>query len=185
MFVVYRKVFMKNRGFSLIETIIVISIILVVFYFTIPKINFMSRFIVKNETDKLFSICSFLQQRAVASNKEHQLFFDVKEKTYLYKLENGKDFFYRLPDIVDFGFFNNVQGPPSKPKRNIHFPVTFKSNKQGKYVVTFYTDGKVSPGTAYLIDKNKSFMFALTCPISQISFIRKYEYDNGRWVCLK
>jgi hypothetical protein len=93
--------------------------------------------------------------------------------------------FCKLPDAVRFGFIPGVSGPPSSPGKPITNPITFKDFGQGKYKVILFVDGKIQPGTVYFVDKNRNFMMALTCPISQVSFIRKYNYDKGKWVCLK
>ena len=47
--------------------------------------------------------------------------------------------------------------------------------------VIFSPDGKITPGTIYLTDFKKNIMVALTCPIGNISYIRKYQYDNNTW----
>ena len=42
-------------------------------------------------------------------------------------------------------------------------------------------NGNISPGAVYLSDHFKKVMGALTCSISQVSYIRAYLYESGRW----
>lgn len=200
--------FLKNKkSFSLFELIVVVAMVVILFTITIPKMFFVNRFLVENEVDKMFAIFSFLQQRAIASNQEQAVIFDLSQNTYFYglsdgsrrnledcpsprteavELKNGSNpITCKLPDAVKFGFFQGAKGPPSFPNKPITSPITFKNMGDGKFKVTFFSDGKVQPGTVYFVDKNRNFMMALTCPISQVSFIRKYKYNQGKWVCLK
>ena len=43
-----------------------------------------------------------------------------------------------------------------------------------------YPDGIIQSGTVYVIDSSKKCMYALSSPISQVSYLRKYSY-NGKW----
>ena len=83
-----------------------------------------------------------------------------------------------------FDFKQGVFGPPSTPIKPIKNRITFKKNKQGEFFVEFYSNGKVDSGTTYFVDKNHKNMFALTCPISQVSYIRKYQYLKNKWVII-
>jgi hypothetical protein len=183
-----------KKAFSIFELILVLAIMILVFSVSVPKKSFINRFLLENEVDKLFTVFSFLQQRAIASNQEQEITFDLVQNTYFYDLADtskqdlkmsAKPVFCKLPEAVKFGFLQGTNGPPSSPGRPITCPITFKQVGQGKFKVAFFTDGKIQPGTAYFIDKNHNFMMALTCPISQVSFIRKYKYDKNKWICLK
>ena len=50
----------------------------------------------------------------------------------------------------------------------------------------FFKDGTVSAGIIYLIDKNKTAMYALSCGISSISYLRRYKYIDisNKWLLL-
>lgn len=204
-----KKLHRKRVAFSIIELMLVLCIMVLLFSISIPKMSFVNRFLVENEVDKMFTAFSFLQQRAIASNQEQEIIFDPAQNSYFYDLGGGsygsiprlssglprtvgydlktepKFVTCKLPDAVKFGFLQGANGPPSSPGKPILSPITFKDIGSGMFKITFYTDGKVQPGTVYFIDKNKNFMMALTCPISQVSFIRKYKYNQGKWVCLK
>lgn len=202
------KLKLKNGGFSLFEIILVISILFIIISFSTPKLSFVNKFLVKNEVDRLFTVFSFLQQRAISSNQDVTLIFDLKEKTYSYnsdfhknknkkgldprsqsgmtmkkgsRLEHVK---YTLPDVVDFGFLQNVKGPPSCPGKKIQKCITFKKINENQFEATFFANGKISPGSIYFVDRGRNFLMSLTSPISQVSFIRKYKYEKGLWVCL-
>ena len=173
-----------KKSFSIIELLIVMTAVIFLFTLTIPRVSVMNRFVLQNEIDKLLTTFSFLQQRAVASNKLQDIVFNLNDNSYSYNLRNDKRFVHKLPRIIKFGFLPNVLGPPAKPKKKIVDPVSFKKINEKEYQVLFFTDGRVYPGTIYLVDIDQKNMMALTCPVSQISYIRKYRYDSGRWACL-
>jgi Tfp pilus assembly protein FimT len=173
---------MKKKAFSLIETVIIVSIIAILFFITLPKLSFMNRFVLQNETGKLFSVFSFLQQRAIASNQEQMLCFDIENNSYSYQGKAGGDVVCALPKPVIFGFLQNAMGSPSKSSKKINTSITFKKDKNGKRVVRFFADGTMSSGTVYLIDKDKTYMCAVTIPVSQVSFVRMYRYDRDYWI---
>lgn len=175
-----------KKSFSIIELFIVIAAIAILFAVTIPRFSFVNQFVLQNEVDKLFTVFSFLQQSAIATNQEQQIIFNLADNSYLHNLKSeNKNVCHKLPEVVKFGFLDCVKGPPSSPKNVIQSAVTFKSKKDENYQVTFFTDGKIQPGTVYLIDVDKKNMMSITCPISEVSCIRKYKYDGKRWVCLK
>ena len=169
---------MIKRAFSIIELLVCFAIIFVLLTISVPKFMFFNKFILTSQTDKLFATFSYLQQKAIASNQEQKLTFNLKNNTYSHDNKS-----YKLPEVVRFGCLPGAKGPPSSPSKEIKKSITFAKLSESQFCMSFYVDGKVSPGTAYLIDKDQKFMMALTCPISQVSCIRKYKYDDGRWVC--
>ncbi|MFA5075323.1 MAG: hypothetical protein WC436_04440 [Candidatus Babeliales bacterium] len=171
---------MLKKSFSIIEFIVCFSIILILLVISVPKFFMFNKFILINQADKLFSTFSFLQQKAIASNLTQNLKLNLKENSYCYDNK-----IFKLVDNVKFGFLSGVKGPPSNPIKNIDSAISFEKINDFEYNVIFYSDGKIKPGTLYLVDKDHKFMAALTCPISQVSFIRKYKYDNNKWICLK
>ena len=171
------------NAFSLIEILVVIAIIFTVATVSFSRFSFFNKFIVKNEVDNLYNTFSFLQQKAIASNCEQKLYFDLNSNSYFYFL-NGKKVNHKLANLVKFDFKQGVFGPPSTPIKPIKNRITFKKNKQGEFFVEFYSNGKIDSGTVYFVDKNYKNMFALTCPISQVSYIRKYLYLKNKWVII-
>lgn len=112
----------------------------------------------------------YLQRIAMVTNKKQILTFDTARNCYTYRGHEE-----RLSSYTTFGTLNNVKGPPSTPTHTINNPITFIGKR-----ITFTPNGILQPGTIYLTDKNKQYQFALSVPVSQISFLRKYQYD-GKW----
>ena len=65
-------------------------------------------------------------------------------------------------------------GSPGSPTHRIEKAITFPGSK-----IHFYPTGIISSGTAYLVDKNKQYMYALSNAVSQVSYLRFYRYDGG------
>lgn len=162
-----------KSGFSLIELAIVILLCSVIMGLGISCGSFMYRGIVKQEAEALALVCRYLQYAAMMSNEPKILVFDPKKHCYSYDGCSVK-----LSNQVKFGVLEGVKGPPSNPVHIINAPVSFKDGK-----IIFYPDGIIQPGTVYLIGKNAQIMYALSCPVSQVSYVRIYKYD-GSWQCV-
>ena len=162
-------------AFTLIELLITLSLFLFLATLTIPLPSFVTKALVKNEIEQLHTTFSFLQQKALATGVKQKLSFDLSNNRYTYKLRSKK-ITHKLPTKVSFGFFPNALGPPSKANRPITQASTFPNQ------ITFSPDGTITPGTIYLVDNNKKIMNALTVPVSNVSYVRKYRYGDKRWV---
>mgnify|MGYP006290206435 FL=1 len=171
----------KRKAFSLIEILIVIAILFTLFTVSFSRFSFFNKFIVKSEVDNLYNTFYFLQQKAIAGNCEQKLYFDLNNNSYFYFL-NGKKVNHKLANLVEFGFKNGVLGPPSSPVKPIKNTITFKKDKKCGYFTEFYSNGIIDSGTIYFVDRNYKYLFALTCPISQVSYIRKYQYLKNKWI---
>jgi hypothetical protein len=125
--------------------------------------------IVRAELEHLYTICYYQQRRAIMCNKPQSIEFDCKNNSY-----TANEHRYKLPFHVQFGVPSGVQGPPSSPHALIHHPITFKNN-----TVTFHADGVIQPGALYLTDTSKRCCYALSCSVAQVSYLRKYRYNNG------
>ena len=97
---------MKSKSFSLIEILVVLGVISFVLLISVPRLSIFNKVILKNELEKLFTTFSFLQQRAIASNIEQKIIFDLDQNTYSYNLHK-----HRLPGSVKFGFLQGTKGP--------------------------------------------------------------------------
>jgi prepilin-type N-terminal cleavage/methylation domain-containing protein len=161
------------NGFSLIELTIVIALCAIIMGLGVACGSFMYRGVIKQEAEKLALICRYLQHAAMMSNELKVLAFDLKKRCYTY---DGCS--VTLSKQVDFGVLGGVKGPPADPSHEILEPISFKDGK-----IVFYPDGIIQPGAVYLIGKNEQIMYALSCPVSQISYIRIYKYD-GSWQCV-
>ncbi len=159
----------SNWGFSLIEVMIVLALIALIMALVGANYSFLNRILVRSEVEKLCVICRYLQNGAVVKNTQQALAFDAANNTYAYNNQHHK-----LSAQVTFGFLPGTKGPPSSPQAAIKNPITFPKGK-----ITFHPDGIISSGTVYLIDSSQQFMYALSSPISQVSYLRKYQYNKG------
>jgi len=183
-----RSFFIKNfpksgtarSAFSIIELLITLALVAIVVTFTIPRTTFVARFLVQAEINKLYAVFSYLQQWAIAGNELQELSFDLKNNTYQFKTFQGGTTTQKLPKSVRFGFLPGVKGPPSNPGKPIEIAATFPIQTD-RPIVNFMTNGKITPGTVYVVDGGGRCLGALTCPISQVSYIRRYTYDKQQW----
>ena len=159
----------NRSGFSLIETMIVIALIALIMGLVGANYAFLNRILVRSEVEKLYTICRYLQHCAVVKNRPQELRFDRANNTYTYNEQR-----HTLSRHVTFGFLPNTKGPPSSPNATVQNPITFVQKK-----ITFYPEGVISSGTVYLVDSSQQYMYALSSPISQVSYLRKYQYNNG------
>jgi len=162
-------VYMK-KGFFLIQLIISVAVLSIICGLVISHRFFLQHLKVLSEIEKLHSICLYLNHKAIITKQKKMLAFNINDNSYSY--ENKKEF---LPKNVIFGIKNKLNGPPSAPSKLLTKPITFPNNK-----ISFTSQGILQPGSIYLIDKNKKYQYALSVPVSQISFIRKYKY-NKKW----
>ncbi len=158
-----------------------ISILLIIFSLTIPRLNFLNNYFLYHEQDLLLSTLSYVQHKAIAANAAQFFWFDITKNTYSYRYPKNKVQTYTLKHGVTFGFLPGSKGPPSKAEHLIVHPITFDTH-QKNHTATCFPNGTITPGTIYLIDKNKKTMVALTCSISAATYIRKYSYEDGRWI---
>lgn len=159
-----------QRGFSLIELLVVMGLLTIIISLVFSTTTFLNRTLVRTEIEKLYMTCRYLQQKARATNASQTLTFDTDRNSYRYG-----DHEERLHPSVTFGVLPGTKGPPSHPQRVLNKSITF-----GKKQIQFHPDGIIKPGTVYLIDTTRTFFYALSSPISQISYLRKYAY-SGKW----
>jgi len=131
------------------------------------------------QLEDIEAVCSYLQQRAIASNRNQELCIDVTAHTYSYAIGEKRQTFPLHHNIL-FGFSGSVLGPPANPEGPITTACTFPKRDK-LHVMTFYPTGIISAGTIYFIDKQKRHLGALTSSVSQVSYIRRYCYTNNKW----
>jgi prepilin-type N-terminal cleavage/methylation domain-containing protein len=161
---------MKKKGFSLLESMVVISLILLISTLVYTGWGSFNRWMVRAEAEKLYAVCRYLQQRALASGQEQTLVFDVLHNCYQYN-----DVIIPLTRPVIFGTIKGIKGPPSSPTSIVNYAITFPSD-----TITFYPDGIIKSGTVYFADSSLHCSYAVSVPISTISYMRIYRYD-GSW----
>lgn len=169
----WRKLVSKE-GFLLLEVLVVLALIAVLMALSSAHSNFVRRALVRAEIEKLHTICSYLKQVAQVSNTQCILTFDVAQGSYRYE-----DTVEKLPKQIVFAAPHGVLGPPSAPQKAVTKGVTFPQDR-----IVFYPTGIVHAGTVYISDREGTYTCALSCAVSQVSYLRKYFYDH-RWHLLK
>lgn len=175
---------LKRRGsFTLVELMVAMVLVFTIVMVSLPRVSWYRYFLLRSEINNLHALFVCLQQRAIVSHTMYELFFDVDHNTYHYLAPSGKKMVCALNKYVQFGWVAGVKGPPGDPEKAIDRSITFPLTQQG-HCVQFFPDGKFSTGTIYIVDKEKTRVGALTCPISQVSYMRRYVYDGCTWKLL-
>ena len=163
-----------KKGFSLVEVMISISLFVLLIRLVVANTSFLHRYSVRAELDKMYSVFRYLQKVAIVAGQNQVLEFDIEKNEYW-----CKDRFFKLPAGVVFGVVPGAKGPPCAPKKNIVLPITFKKQK-----VTFHKDGIIKSGTIYLTDAKKTIMYAMSSSVAQVSYLRRYAYNQG-WTSIR
>jgi hypothetical protein len=159
------------NGYAAFYSIFIISFAIIILTLLRPRITAIDRMLVRVQAQQLHSLCLYLQQRALVSQEQQELYVDVHNNRY--ETNTMKQ---PLPQGVVFNFIAGSYGPPSSPSSAIVQPITFSHSK-----IIFYPDGMISSGTIYLTDKSRTTMYALTSGIAQISYLRLYKYQQDKW----
>ena len=162
-----------KKGFTLIEVMVVLCLCVLIATLGMMHISFLDSMIVHAQVDRLAAICSYLREKAIATNSEYVLTFDIEKNEY--RCDTIRE---TLSQRISFGFLPHVLGPPGSPSHKIDKAITFPNVS-----IHFYPTGIISSGTVYLIDKKKQYMYALSNAVSQFSYLRLYRYDN-QWKLL-
>lgn len=165
---------MGRKGFTLIEAMVVVCLFVVLATLGMMQLSFLDATIAHAEIDKLVAVCSYLRQKAIATNTEYVLTFDTQKNEY-----RGDGIHETLSPRVSFGFLPHVLGPPGSPSHTIKQPISFAGSS-----IHFYPTGIISSGTIYVVDKKRQHMYALSNAVSQFSFLRLYRYD-GKWKAIE
>ena len=162
-----------QQGFYMVEVIVVVGILSFFAMLSIPHFSFVRDSIVRAELDKIHSTFCYLQQMAMTDNQIYELNFDDEKNCYSYQ-----DKCCFLHSQVKFGVLKNVLGPPSDPKELLESGISFTDLR-----TIFYPTGIIKPGIVCLVDLSETIMYCVSNSVSQVSFIRKYSYQNG-WALL-
>lgn len=164
----------EKTGFSLIEMALVLALVALIFSLSITNISMHQGMLMHAELNKLQAVCKMLQQQAYALNKQQQLFFDIESNSYRYD-----DYKQQLPHGIEFGFFQDVKGPPGSPLKQIIRAITFSNQ-----CISFSPHGIIQSGTVYLKNERSRTMYALSSSVGHSSFLRKYMFD-GSWKLIR
>lgn len=158
-------------AFTLIELTITLALIVCLVSISFPVILNTSRLYVANQARNLQATCWALEQQAIAQNKQIELYLNQAANFYVWAEQVVK-----LAPKVKFGVIDGVLGPPSSPQKEIQRAVTFAENK-----IIFYPDGRISPGSVYLVDDMNRILYAVTVSVASVSYVRLYRYVNNHW----
>lgn len=161
---------LSNNGFTLIELVIVLSLVGLIAMLSFSNMSFFQRVTHRTELHKLVSVCRYLQQVAMTTGREQYLILHENRNTYSYNKHTE-----RLPHSLVFGFLSPTKGPPAYPRKQITQAITFHSNQ-----IVFYPTGIISAGTIYFLDESQRMMYALSNAVSNVSYFRLYSYDT-KW----
>ena len=76
---------MYKKGFTLIEAMVVICLFGLISTLAIMQLSFLDETIVRSQIDKLAAVCSYLRQKAIATNSEQKLIFDLEKAEKIIK----------------------------------------------------------------------------------------------------
>lgn len=161
---------LSKRGFSLIELMIVLVIIVIIAMLVGTSKILVTDTAMRLELNKLHAVCQYAQRYAMASNQSQVITFNIPANTYRFHDREEK-----LVSGIQFGFIPGVKGPPAHPVSALSKPITFLEES-----ITFYPDGIIQSGTIYLVNARNTIMYALSNAVSQVSHMRMYIYD-GSW----
>lgn len=159
-----------RRGFSLIELMIVVAITLVMATLALMQTSWISGILIKSEITQLAATCQHLARISKLKKCDQEIVFDIAHNSYTF---NGQT--HTLAQSLRFGVPQGVKGPPSAPTHALTNPVTFANQR-----IVMSPSGIIQAGTVYITDSGNKRLYALSAPISQISFLRIYRYD-GKW----
>jgi prepilin-type N-terminal cleavage/methylation domain-containing protein len=160
----------KKSGFTLIELLIVMALCVLLATIAHSSMGHLHRLVARIELAKLHTICHYQKQRAMVTNTVQTITFHPHTNSYTYGTTHE-----HLPASLAFGTAPGTLGPPSNPKTVIANPITFTNNN-----IEFHPTGSIKAGAVYLLDHNTKQMYALSCPIAHVCYIRLYE-NSGSW----
>jgi type II secretory pathway pseudopilin PulG len=170
---------LRHSAFTILEMILVLTILTILCALSIPAFIDYDRQLVVQELEKIEVILRYLQQRAMVTQHVQSFTLTVTANSYAYNTVR-----HTMPDCVCYGYLQAAYGPPGDPTASITSVATFPTPANGVYDIKIFPNGKISAGALYIRTINQTRMGALTCTVSQVSYLRKYMYESGQWVLL-
>ncbi len=159
------------KGFSLLEITVVLTLIALLVTFTLYNFDFFTRNALHAEAEKIAALIRTSRMSALATHRLISLTINIQHNT-LCTLQYQE----HIRKGIHIGVIPNSFGPPSRPEQPLTSACTFAHN-----TIIFYPDGTVTPGTLYITDTHKRYMYAITCPIAHTFYLRIYSYEQRRW----
>jgi type II secretory pathway pseudopilin PulG len=166
-------------AFTILEMVLVLTILTILCTLSIPAFIDYDRQVLVQELEKIDVILRYLQQRAMVTQQVQSLTLTATASSYVYNTTR-----YVMPHRVCCGYLPTVYGPPGDPTAPLTSAATFPCTQNGTYCIKIFPNGKISAGALYMCTINQTRMGALTCTVSQVSYLRKYMYELGQWVLL-
>lgn len=166
-------------AFTILEMVLVLTIVTILCTISFPMFLDYDRQMVVQELEKLDITLRYLQQRAMVTQRVQSLTLTLTANSYRYNATH-----YVMPQCICCGYLPSVYGPPGDPTAPITSVATFPSVAPGVYGIKIFPNGKISAGALYMSTINKRRMGALTCTVSQVSYLRKYLYESSQWALL-
>lgn len=165
-------------AYTLLELLIAASVIVIIVSIAIPKLKIDNSVTIKLELKRLKTYCNFLVRCAIITSKTQELTLNLPENSYAFDNKTIK-----LDSNISFGILESIKILPNNSnkilEKFLERPSSFKNNK-----INFYPNGTTSAGIIFLKDKNQQYCLALSLGISQLPYIRCYEFKASRWQIL-
>ncbi len=168
-----------RKAFTLLEMLLVLVIVTILCAITIHSFGDDDRTLMLQELEKIEVVVHYLQQRAMATQQAQSLVITTTAQTYRYGSVRQV-----LPPRICFGYVATAHGPPGNPTAPLTHVATFPAVNPTTFLIKIFPNGKMSSGTLYMRNYGGTRLGALTCTVSQVSYLRKYMYDSGQWVLL-
>jgi hypothetical protein len=169
-----------SKSFSIIELLLVCAIVGIGAAVYAPRLSFVRQYKIQRELDVFEALFEYLCNRAMATGSEHRLIFLLDEHSYRYGVLGDMQSACKLCSGVEYGFVAGALGPPANPTTPLKRASTFGDGKDN-FFVDFFPNGKISSGSLYLKVREGDIGVALTCAITQVSYVRKYVYIKHQW----
>lgn len=109
----FKKFLLKNKGYTVVEFIVVLAVVILLFTIFIPLFkNFSTKQELNNETEKIISVLRSAQGKTLASEDLEQwgVYFDINSNPHRYILFKGSDYVSRDPLLDEiYNLTQNIQ----------------------------------------------------------------------------
>lgn len=143
---------------------------LIIVMLAVPNLTFLQRHAVRAELGNLTTFITYVQRVAACIGQDQPIIINTERNSL-----EGAGRIHRLGRGVQFGILPGVKGPPAQPTAAITQPVTFQGGR-----IMCYAQGTVQAGTLYIVDERGTCLYAVSCPVGPVTYLRTYYFD-GSW----